>query len=277
MASEPESWSGEAIFARWAPEGAAWSPWVKPLLFAEMSGRVPQALDAEIGRVDVSWAPETTTEASAPDGGYREMPERTRMPAPDRAALVLDLPGSEAVLMGLALIARGYRPIPLFNGSSGGLSGSRAGAIGNALAAGSRLLGPDALPSDAPPAFLLDSTRLDWAPLPGQFDGRWIVFPQDFPSATTLRAHGIERVIWRSRQGAVAEDLAHVLLAWRPGGVVPWASRETGSLEKLEISEPSGFRSLLRRAAVVVGLRRNSAGGFGAMVPVPQQSSGGYG
>jgi hypothetical protein len=47
----------------------------------------------------------------------------------------------------------------------------------------------------------------------------------------------------------------------------------------MEVDRPSAFRSLFYRALTLVGLRRNSAGGFGSIVPQPSQSSGrsGYG
>lgn len=278
MPSESERWTGESIFARFAPDGAPWSPWVKPVLFAEMEAGSLPPLPRAAAIHETIWAPPTTVESiAADDAGYREAPERKREAARDRAAIVVDLPGAEAARVGLALIARGYRPVPLFNGTSGGLSGSHVIEIARVLAAGARLLEPGALPDDAPPAFLLDSRRSAGAPAPGQFDGRWIVFPQDFPSASTLRSHGIERVLWRSGESAPGDDLTHVLRAWQQQGVAIWRSRGDAEPARLEVKEPSGFRSLLRRAAVIAGFRRNAAGGFGAMVPVPQQSSGGYG
>ncbi|MDQ3036463.1 MAG: hypothetical protein M3Y87_28955 [Myxococcota bacterium] len=276
MPSDRERWTGEAVFACFAPESAPWSPWVKPVAFAEMPERTLPALPADLAKHEVSWAPEPTKEVIVEDdAGYRAAPTRTRAPAGDRAAIVVDLPGVIAATVGLALIARGYRPVPLFNGASGGLSGSRVAQIGDVLAAGARVLVPGALPDDAPPAFLLDAQRFGIAPAPGQFDGRWIVFPQDFPSANALRARGISRVIWRSAQASVDDDLAHVMRGWQQQGVSIWRSSDSAPLAEHHVDEPSAFRSLWRRAAVIAGLRRNAAGGFGAMVPVPSQSSGG--
>lgn len=276
MSSEQERWTGEAIFARWAPDGATWSPWVKPVVFAEMKEQSLPALPPEVARQDVSWAPAPTTDVIVEDeANYRAAPVRTQAPATDRAAIVVDLPGVMAAAVGLALVARGYRPVPLFNGASGGLSGSRVTQIGAVLAAGVRLLVPGALPDDAPPAFLIDAQRSGIAPAPGQFDGRWIVFPQDFPSANALRGRGITRVIWRSVEGVVDDDLAHVMRAWQQQGLPIWRSSDGAPLAEMHVDEPSAFRSLWRRAAVIAGLRRNAAGGFGAMVPVPSESSGG--
>ena len=50
-------------------------------------------------------------------------------------------------------------------------------------------VGPGLAATHAPPAFLLDSDRMKApAPDPGRFDNRWLVFPQDFPSAAFLRS-----------------------------------------------------------------------------------------
>lgn len=274
--SETGRWSGESIYSRWAPEGAAWSPWVKPVIFAEMRDLdAPPPIPREIDRADVSWAPEPTIEkVSGDDAGYRAAATRERAPAPDRAAIVVDLPGAESAIVGLALARRGYRPVPLYNGTSGGWRPSRVTDIAAAIAAGVRVLETCSLEDDAPPAFLLDRDRATGVPRPGAFDGRWLVFPQDFPSANALRARGIERVIWRAQEGVVGDDLAHVLLDWKRQGIALESCLPGGSPTELSITEPSGFRSLLRRAAVIMGLRRSSAGGFGGMIPLPSQGGG---
>jgi len=41
-----------------------------------------------------------------------------------------------------------------------------------------------------------------------------------------------------------------------------------------EIQEPSRFRSTIYRVLAMVGLRRNRAGGFGDIVPIPGQGGG---
>ena len=56
-------------------------------------------------------------------------------------------------------------------------------------------------------------------PSPGKFDNRWVVFPQDFPSATFLRSRGVADVLLIHSGKSVQEDLAHVLLRWQQGGL----------------------------------------------------------
>jgi hypothetical protein len=53
-------------------------------------------------------------------------------------------------------------------------------------------------------------------------------------------------------------------------------ARDSGPPEKLAVPKPGNFRSLWYRMRVLMGLARNSVGGFGAIVPQPS-SSGGYG
>ncbi len=275
MSSEPDDGSPEALYARWAPDASPWSPWVKPVIFTEVKREPVGDVPAEVDRVDVSWAPDPMVEEVEAEAGYREAPERARVAAKDRAALIVDVPGAHGAVLGLALVRRGYRPVPLYNGVAGGRHGYRATDIARVLASGARLLREGGLPADAPPAFLLDRERMNGRPMPGQLDSRWVVFPQDFPSATALRARAITRVILKSDGGEVAEDLAHVLLDWKREGLPLFVAVAGRPLDALEVKEPPRYRSLLRRAAVLMGLRRSSAGGFGGIIPLPSSSGGG--
>ena len=57
------------------------------------------------------------------------------------STIVVDLPGAEAVYAGLALAARGFRPIPLFNGTSGPSEVIDVLPISRALAGGVEQIG----------------------------------------------------------------------------------------------------------------------------------------
>ena len=112
---------------------------------------------------------------------------------------------------------------------------------------------------------------------PGRFDNRWAVFPQDFPSASFLMSNGVRAVVLGQRLADEPQrDLAHVLLRWQEAGIqiLLGALQRDASPEPIRVSRPGQFRALWYRALVLAGLRRNSAGGFGAVVPVPSQSSG---
>src|SRR5208337_2702449 len=127
-------------------------------------------------------------------------------------------------------------PVPLYNASPGspfvGLSPGAQGAWDAAVdmrpivAAIGRItasLQALNLPADAPPAFLLDSNRLlgTTRPVtPGMFDNRWMVFPQDFPSANFLLVHGIQKALLVQKDRLEPQDdLAHTLLRWQEGGI----------------------------------------------------------
>jgi hypothetical protein len=125
---------------------------------------------------------------ASPDGlgirlGLREsgLPANTEQPQDvsgvsksEKVALVLDLPGEEGVWVGLALVGRGYRPVPLYNAlplpfgvASIDPVSQRSVAVVNvlpilsALRQGAEQLANTDIACDAPPAFYL--TQIDTA------------------------------------------------------------------------------------------------------------------
>lgn len=264
----------EALYERWTPETSPWSPWVKPVIFIEIGRGRAEPGSARFTPADVSWAPPTVEEVPTDAEDYRSAPERRVELARRRAALVIDLPALTAATVGLSLVERGYRPIPLFNGSADAPTGHPIHAVGQLLADETQRLVDAALPPHAPPAFLLDAARNEGSVSPGSYTGRWIVFPQDFPSARTLKEHGIDRVIHVGKPEGPAEDLLHVLRGWQDGGLEIW-SGQPPELRRIEVQLPPAYRSLWRRALAVMSFRRNATGGFGAMVPLPSQGGGG--
>jgi len=245
------------LFEIWAPDASVWSAWTKPVLFAHA---LPLSAD------DPPLNP-----PSLPDW----LP-----PANGRTAIVANLPGPDAVRWGVALAATGYQPVPLFNTSPGPAATIDVRPILTLLSVGAGVLQETRLPAEAPPAFLIDAQRTGGGlrPLPGDFDNRWVVFPQDFPSATYLQRHGVSDVLLlQSATPYIADDLCHVLLRWQTAGLtirMALINLPDGP-QDLRVRRPLGFGWLWYRLLVAFGLRRNSAGGFGAVVPLP--SSGGYG
>jgi hypothetical protein len=253
------------LFRAWAPDDAHWTPWVKPVLFAS-AGTPPD------GDARARWSAELAR-------------ERTwTPPRPADLALVLDLPGPQALALALDCAARGWRPVPLFNSCRG-----RAALVDNeplvaGLEDGQRVLAGLALRDDAPPAFVLDARRLDGVPASSSFDNRWIVFPQDLPSAARLAACRIARVLLvQTGRREPRNDLAHVLLRWQQAGIEILgldlaaldAGGKPGEPEPLRVKKPGLFRALGYRVLTAVGLRPSSAGGFGAIVPLAH--AGGHG
>lgn len=251
--------SGQDSFAVWAPDNVFWAQWAKPVVFAS--------------------APALATEPEPP------LPVLDHPALPrtfDPAAVVVDLPGELSVRVGLALAERGFRPVPLFNGTSGPNPVVAVEPIERALGAGTEVLRRLTIAPDARPAFLLDADRGN--PVgggePGRYDNRWIVLPQDFPSATTLAAHGIREVtVIRARAPVPDQDLTYVLMRWQEAGLrLRGIALETGATEDpLSLTVPASMRRLWYGVIALMGLRRSSVGGFGAIVPQQTRSSGFYG
>jgi len=253
--------TSEDCFDIWAPDGVTWTEWAKPVAFSTKDGTLPTDPPASV--------PSIATPLTADGRGH--------------AAFIVDLPGSEAVEFGLALAGRGYRPVPLFNGTQGPAPHIDLAPIIAALGAGAGRLKDLPLPPDAPPAFLLDSRRgTPVNPAPGSYDNRWVVLPQDFPSAGFLARKGVREVSLVQRgSSSPAADLAHVLIRWQQGGVrLSVADLATGHVEgDVQVREPSWFRRAWYVAITLMRFRRSNVGGFGSTVPQQTGSarSGFYG
>jgi hypothetical protein len=265
------------IHALWAPLGATWTPWVKPVLFAHLDeettpgpvGPLPAWIQAEVI---------SPLERHALDRGNDQHPYR-RSHALDDVAAVIDLPGSEGTLAGLALAEHGFRPVPLYNAMMGPSPVLDLQPIMKVLVDGAA--GLASLPPGAPPAFLLDADRMGRGRRRelGNFDNRSVCFPTDFPSATTLRSSGIRRaVLIHSGSARPAIDLAETLVQWQEQGIGFFLARvDTGDPAKPRtVHRPSWFQRLfhvLERRQ----LFRNASGVFGELLQLPQgyPSSGG--
>lgn len=286
--------NSDDAFAIWAPLECPWSPWVKPILFAnepDWSGGLEEDLP-DVG--DASWIDDAGS-----TGGYRDA---TKPIADGATAYVVDLSAAAGVAWGVALAQKGVRPIPLYNALPGGYASPFAatppvgepGAMGEpfaprpidtsafidmtvivrAMRRATSTLSDLALPTTAPPTFLLDADRRYGVGLasPGRFDNRSISLPTDFPSAVFLRSRGITRVVLVQQDRLEPqEDLAHTLLAWQEGGLVIEAKSLATDAppSTIQVTKPSRFRSILYRFLATMGLRRSPLGGFGGTIPLP--------
>jgi hypothetical protein len=194
-------------------------------------------------------------------------------------AIVVDLEGVASVAAGVALAAKGFRPVPLYNGAHGADAVVDQEPLLAALAGGADALRALDLRSSAPPAFLLDARRFPArTAAPGKLDNRWMVFPQDLPSANLLLSRGIRRAVVLF-EGRMMDDLAHVLRRWQEGGVrIEGKPEKEGDLPRaIDVPKPSRYRAMWYRALAILGLGRSDAGGFGMRVPVPAPPSSGGG
>jgi hypothetical protein len=250
----------EACFGVWAPDGALWSAWAKPALFASSAVSYTGTASGEpIAPIDQPVLPEAYTPT----------------------AVVIDMPGIESIRMGMAMAMRGFRPVPLFNGTTGPLALVDNDALARALGDCTGDLARMTLAPDAKPAFLLDSRRLEThsPAAPGRYDNRWVTLPQDFPSATLLQHHGIEQITLIVSGGTPMQDLSHVARRWQEAGlrirVIDPATWQV--TDPYDVTVPSLFRRAWYAAATLAGFRRANVGGFGSQIPEQTRSSGFYG
>jgi hypothetical protein len=248
----------EDCFTAWAPDHVTWSAWAKPVAFV-------QAADLNLSE-------------PAADTPLPSIP----IAVGADSAVVVDLPGAEAVSVGLALAERGLRPIPLFNGTSGPSAVVDVRPITRALVQGAERLKRGQPAPDAAPAFLLDSRRNDPAIVirPGSYDNRWVTLPQDFPSGALLASRGFHHATLIQRDDlSVRPDLAHVLRRWQDHGMVLRVIDLTSGriADNVSVPKPSGFKLAWYAAIALLGLRRSNVGGFGSMIPDQVARSGFYG
>ena len=241
--------SREDAFAAWAPEGVSWSEWAKPIAFAQG---------------EAFFEARTVEDSEIPD---------IPLTFDSSCAVIVELPGSDAVFAGLALAMRGWRPVPLFNGTRGPSPAIDVTPIQFAMAHCVERLKWLTISPNAPPAFLIDSRRLAVGvkrPV-GSYDNRWVVLPQDFPSGALLASRGIRSavVLQRSSDGMfIADDLRHVVRRWQEQGIrIDVAEIDTKKIETVNVPAPSSFRRAWYVAMALFGLRRSNVGGFGSIVP----------
>jgi hypothetical protein len=246
--------SREELFEIWAPPSSIWRRWAIPVLLAQL----PKHPDSDwYGRI--------------------EIPERREWvpPAPSPWFVVVDLAEATAVATGLMLARCRYRPVPLLNGCHGEHSVVDQEPLMMALCSGADWLASQAIDDAAPPAFLLDSRRMNgFQPvLPGMFDNRWKTFPQDFPAADFLLQQHLSHCLLVQDQLEIAEDLCHVLCRWQEAGIEIWCKqwRDNVPAVRVEVPRPTAYRQLWYRPAELQRLKHSLRGGFGGIVPEPRR------
>jgi hypothetical protein len=240
---------------------------VKPVLFASL----PEDSDPRPIGPPPEWLIRDMIEPlaeAAPGGPYRRSVDRLA-----DVAVVVDLPGAEGTLLGVALAGHGFSPIPLYNGLWHEQAVIDTLPIMAALVDGASFVRE--VPADAPPAFLLDANRLGVGRTirPGDFDNRWFSTSTDFPSPEMLWAVGLRRIVLVQRaERWPAADLAPTLIAfqrhdlrlflWRVG-----AARR-GALTPLTSVRQPWLLRLGHRIDRLLFRQRND-GAFGGRVPLP--------
>lgn len=169
--------TGKELYRIWAPTNKRWVEWVRPVPFIHMDhpSSFYEVIDEELP--EIYYLKETTKDT----------------------AIFVDFDGARSIEEGIALAKRGFRPIPIFNGTNpnfGTKATTNNASIEPLLRWGGELLTQIPFEEDAPPAFLLDENRLHrYKATPSIFDNSWDIYPQDIPSPDYFLQHGITKLI----------------------------------------------------------------------------------
>lgn len=185
------------IYKLWAPAGMLWVDWVRPVAFIDLQ---------TVSTFPVDFA-------RSPFPYFESISKNT--------ALFIDTPGIQSVQEGIALTEKGFRPIPLFNGTQGQANAMalvETHPLKSALQWGAAQLATISLPQNAPPAFLLDSNRIHRYKMSASvFDNSWDLYHQDIPTAEYFLQHEIHTLLIHSER--VHKDLIKILSPFQKKGI----------------------------------------------------------
>ena len=190
--------NGKEIYKIWAPQGAKWTDWVRPVPFVA---------------IDTYKRKETEDFLELKGIFLKEYLENT--------AIFVDLSGEKSIEFGIALAKVGYRPIPLFNGTNGPIETMETTdtyLVENALIAGTKKLKEININDNALPAFLLDSNRLlSYRSNVSIFDNSWDLYGQDIPSVNYFKDNGIKDIIVVGEK--INSDLRRIFFKFQDKGI----------------------------------------------------------
>lgn len=187
--------TNKEIYRIWATYGKKWVDWVRPVPFVGMN-----EISKNYGY----------TNLEVPNVNYLDENY-------EGAAIIVDLPGAESVMEGLGLAKKGYRPIPIYNGTIE-QRGARATVdnqtVSLALAWGATKLNQIEIKDDALPVFLLDRNRMNRFKMQiSLFDNSWDIYHQDLPSAEYFIENNIKKIIIIG--DSVSKDLKKILYGFQ--------------------------------------------------------------
>ena len=189
---------GKEIYKIYAPNGAKWTDWVRPVPFV--------AIDTYNRKPIADWMERKAMFLK----NYQQ-----------DTAIFVDLPGKESIELSIDLAYKGYRPIPIFNGTDeqpGSQATTNTYLIESCLINGSEKLKNIKLDNNANPAFLLDSYRTNrYRAKESTFDNSWDLYKQDIPSAEYFKQNGITKIIIVG--DAIQRDLKKIFLKFQEKGI----------------------------------------------------------
>ena len=189
---------GKEIYKIYAPNGAKWTDWVRPVPFV--------AIDTYNRKPIADWMERKAMFLK----NYQQ-----------DTAIFVDLPGKESIELSIDLAYIGYRPIPIFNGTDeqpGSQATTNTYLIESCLINGSQKLKNIKLDNNANPAFLLDSYRTNrYRAKESIFDNSWDLYKQDIPSAEYFKQNGITKIIIVGDE--IQRDLKKIFLKFQEKGI----------------------------------------------------------
>ena len=189
---------GKEIYKIYAPNGAKWTDWVRPVPFV--------AIDTYNRKPIADWMERKAMFLK----NYQQ-----------DTAIFVDLPGKESIELSIDLAYKGYRPIPIFNGTDeqpGSQATTDTYLIESCLINGSEKLKNIKLDNNANPAFLLDSYRTNrYRAKESIFDNSWNLYKQDIPSAEYFKQNGITKIIIVGDE--IQRDLKKIFLKFQEKGI----------------------------------------------------------
>ena len=191
--------TGKDIYKIWAPTDAKWVDWVRPVPFIDINEKLElyEVSNFEIPNINYI---------------HKLIPN---------TAIIIDIPGSESIKEGLAVAKLGYRPIPIYNGTT---ETKKARATVNnhlvtmGLIQGAIELKKIEISNNAMPAFLLDSNRMNRYKIDiSVFDNSWDIYAQDIPSAEYFLKNNINQIVVRGEK--IQKDLRKILYKFQEKGI----------------------------------------------------------
>lgn len=208
--------SGKEIYKIYAPNGAKWIDWVRPVPFVAIDTYNRKAIADWIDRKAIF---------------LKEYQQDT--------AIFIDLPGKESIELSIDLAYMGYRPIPIFNGTDeqpGSQATTNTYLIESCLINGSEKLKNIKLDNDANPAFILDSYRTNrYRAKESVFDNSWDLYKQDIPSAEYFKQNGITKIIVVG--DIIQRDLKKIFLKFQEKGIYIYITNGYSFPKKVKLTK----------------------------------------
>ena len=207
---------GKEIYKIYAPLGAKWTEWLRPVPFV--------AIDTYNRKPVADWIERKSM--------FLEQYEKN-------TAIFIDLSGKESIELGIGLAKIGYRPIPLFNGTDeqqGSQPTTDTYLIEECLINGSEKLKNIKLKNDANPAFLLDSFRTNrYRAKESIFDNSWDLYKQDIPSVKYFKQNGITKIIVVGNE--IQKDLRKIFFEFQDAGIEFYLTNGYSPAQKIKLTK----------------------------------------